>query len=108
MNEDHEVTQQITDALELRPQIAAPADFTARFMAHLPHEAPRRTLPAMPRPSHYGRLAMQAMLALVMLGMLLVAIFFGRSGTWAVVQEILFLQFGTLTLFMVLAWRRVL
>ena len=76
-------------------------------MARLPQTPARRTLPALPQPSHYGRLITQAMLALMLLGMLCTAVFVRQSSAWLLVEDVLFLQFAVLILWTVLSRRRV-
>ena len=107
MNEHDDLMQRITTALETSPRIAAPPDFSARLMARLPQAPRRRTLQAMPLRSQYGWLSMQVMLAVMMLGMVCAAIFVRQSSVWLLVEDLLFLQFGALSLWMALSRRRV-
>lgn len=107
MNEQDELTQRITAVLESKPHIAAPADFSARLMARLPEQPTRRVLPAMREPSHYGRLVTLTMLALMLVAMVCAAVFSGHSSAWSLAEDLLFLQFGALTLWFVLSRRRV-
>ncbi|AFL88399.1 hypothetical protein Terro_2492 [Terriglobus roseus DSM 18391] len=107
MNEQNELTQQITTALEAKPLIAVPDDFSARLMAALPQKNIVRLPQALPEGSHYGQRVTLAMLAFMLLGMVAAAALLGRSGAWSLAEDFLFLQFGTLTLWFVLSRRRV-
>lgn len=106
MNEQDELTQRITAALDTKPAIAAPADFSARLMARLPEQPTRRVLPAMRETSNYGQMVTLAMLVLLLVAMVFAAVFFGRSSAWNLAEDLLFLQFGALTLWLVLSRRR--
>jgi hypothetical protein len=107
LNEQDELTRRITAALERKPSIAAPADFTSRLMAAVPPRPKLRVPQALPERSHYGQLVTVAMLALMLVAMVVAAAFTGRSSAWSLAEDFVFLQFGALTLWFVLSRRRV-
>jgi len=106
MNEQDELTQRITAALEMKPSIAVPADFFTRLLARLPQRRAMRGLPAMPLRSNYGQRVTLVMLALLLVAMVCAAAIFGRSDAWNLAEDVLLLQFGALTLWFVLSRRR--
>jgi hypothetical protein len=105
LNEQDHMMQQITAALEAKPSMVAPADFSARLMARLPQKPAPQVLPVMPQRSSYGRIVMLAMLAVMMAAMVFAASIFGHSTAWTIAEDVLFLQFGALTLWFVLSRR---
>ena len=107
MNEQDEIMQRITAALEAKPPINAPADFSSRMAARLSRKPARRILPILSRRSQYGRFATHMALALLLAAMLGIPLLGRQSGTWSFVQTALFTQFCALMLWLVLSRRRV-
>jgi hypothetical protein len=108
LNEQDAWTLRITAALEAKPSIPVPEDFSSRMAARLPSRpATTRVIPKLIYRSHYGRITTQAMLAVLLAGMLLASALERHSGAWSVVQITLFSQFCALMLWLVLSRRRV-
>lgn len=114
MNETHRTTEiemdRLIQALEAAPSAPVPDDFSARVMTRLPQQPQRRYVlrQSLHTEAHVGRsLALAALLVLVV-GMLVLAPHTASSGTWLLLQGLLFVQLVGLLLWMGISYKRLL
>lgn len=100
----------IVQALEAAPSVTVPDDFAARVMARVPQQPQRRYVlrQALQTEAHFGRKLAVAALLILVVGMVLLAPHTAGSGTWLLLQGLLFAQLVALLLWMGIFYKRIL
>jgi len=97
MNENDPFLKQMTNALETAPDVQVPGDFAARVMARVPQQKRRHiVMPAIAR-ARYGRFAMLAAMACILIAMVAFAPE-GSSSMGILIESALLAQLAALVL----------